>query len=103
MYSSFQNKTLTIDYGDGTVQSLKVNSGLFLDFFSKFILFKTINLLLICFKVMDQGYTIPTNLSTVKSLSGSSFLLLNTEFSNDTNLYGFELFAATTGSITLQV
>lgn len=43
------------------------------------------------------------NVPNVNSLSGSLFLLLNTEFRNDTNLYGFELYAAKNGSITLQV
>lgn len=52
---------------------------------------------------MYQGYTIPMTLSSVQSLSGNSFLLLNTEFRNDTNLYGFELYGALNGSITLQV
>lgn len=34
---------------------------------------------------------------------GSSFLLLNSDFRNDTLLYGFELNAALDGDITIKV
>jgi len=35
--------------------------------------------------------------------NNSSFLLLNNEFRNETNLFGFQLYAALNGTINIQV
>ena len=42
-------------------------------------------------------------MSSPVSNSNSSFLLLNTEFHNHTSLFGFVLYAAVAGSISIQV
>ena len=79
MLSTYQNRTLTINYGDNETQTLLLkNSQL-------------------------ANYVIPLSISTPQSIDSVKFLLLNTEFRNDSNLYGFELFAATSGNITIQV
>ena len=49
------------------------------------------------------SYTIPTTIATPVTNSNTSFLLLNTEFHNQTSLTGFVLYAATNGSINIQV
>ena len=55
------------------------------------------------FKGNNKNYDIPKNLTSIKTIQGQFFLLLNTEFRNDTSLSGFILYAATSGSITIQV
>ena len=55
------------------------------------------------FIAIAQSYSIPTTLSSPNTNSNSSFLLLNTEFNNQTNLFGFTLYAAVNGSINIMV
>ena len=50
-----------------------------------------------------QSYSIPTNLTSPKMNSNSSFLLVNSEFCNETNLFGFTLYAVVNGSINIEV
>ena len=57
------------------------------------------------YKVSLQTYSIPNSMSNsnTKTFNGSLFLLLNTEFQKEANLNGFQLYAAKSGSINLQV
>ncbi len=52
-----------------------------------------------------QTYSIPSSLtsSNTKTMNGTSFLLLNTEYQMSANLLGFEMYAAKAGSIIIQV
>lgn len=54
-------------------------------------------------KAPVSSYTVPYSSTNFTSNSNTSCLLLNTEFTSNTNLYGFDLYAVTSGSITLQV
>lgn len=46
---------------------------------------------------------VPRSLAAITTNKGTSFLVINNEFRNDTTLAGFELYAATGGTITIQV
>ena len=50
-------------------------------------------------------YSIPSSLtiSNTKTMNGTSFLLLNTEYQMSANILGFELYAAKAESINIQV
>lgn len=51
-----------------------------------------------------QKYSIPKSQpSSSGTNTNTDFLLLNTEFQNDTFLMGFEIFAASAGSIAIKV
>lgn len=54
-------------------------------------------------KAPVSSYTVPYSSTNFTSNSNASCLLLNNEFTSDTNLYGFDVYAVTSGSITLQV
>jgi len=54
-------------------------------------------------KAITQNFAIPTNLSSTVTNSNTTFLLLNNEFHNQTYLSGFQLYAATSGSINIMV
>ena len=48
-------------------------------------------------------YSVPKTVTSYIVNSGNLFLILNSDFSNDTYLNGFELNVALAGSITIQV
>lgn len=77
-YASFQNETAIVDYGDNITEEVKIRGSV-------------------------QSYAIPITLTSYVINDKSSFLLLTNEFRNDTSLSGFELNAALSGAITVQV
>ena len=54
-------------------------------------------------KATIVNYQIPSVVSSPVSNGNTSFLLLNSEFRNETNLFGFQLYSALNGSINIQV
>lgn len=61
------------------------------------------NIILKFSKALLSTYKIPTSISTVTTNPGSYYLLLNSEFHNDTYLSGFEFYAVSSGTINIQV
>jgi hypothetical protein len=52
---------------------------------------------------LTSQFNIPTNISAPTINLNTSFLLLNNEFVNQTNLFGFLLYGAVNGTINIQV
>lgn len=53
--------------------------------------------------VKPAKYQIPRSISVPEINSGSFFLSLNNEFRQNTSLFGFELYGAVNGIISIQV
>jgi hypothetical protein len=77
-YSSYQNETVYIDYGDNTNSTFKLNG-------------------------VNPSYNIPNSLTTFTYSNGSTFLSLNNQFMNQTILSGFQVNGAVSGTINIQV
>lgn len=77
-YSSYQNETVYIDYGDNTNTTIKLNG-------------------------VNPSYNIPNSLTTFTYSNGSTFLSLNNQFMNQTILSGFQVNGAVSGTINIQV
>jgi hypothetical protein len=101
LYSSFVSDTVSINYGDSQIQTTAINmSNIYL---KKCILFEFLNSDFFNFKVTFQAYSVPKFASTISSNLNSSFILLNTEIQNDTFLFGFDVYTALGGTITIEV
>ena len=99
LYSSIKNDTILVNFGDSSQASYKLNSGLY--FYNKN--FNLIRLLILLLSVVIPNYVIPRFIATPSINVNSSFLLLNNEIHNQTNLFGFTLYAAVNGSINIMV
>jgi hypothetical protein len=77
-YSSYQNETVYIDYGDNTNTTFKLIG-------------------------VNPIYNMPKSLTTFTYSNGSTFLSLNNQFMNQTILSGFQVNGAISGTINIQV
>ncbi len=101
-YSSLQSNRILVNYGDGVSKTYQINqSKNYVNKFTTHILH-----LNYVYEIGSlQTYKIPSSMasSNYQTMTGTKFLLLNTEYQFSANLYGFELFAANAGSIEIQV
>ena len=99
LYSAIKNDTILVNFGDSSQASYQLNSGLY--FYNKN--FNLIRLLILLLSVVIPNYVIPRFIATPSINMNSSFLILNNEIHNQTNLFGFTLYAAVNGSINIMV
>lgn len=99
LYTSLQQESILIDYGDSNQEFIVLNSS------NIFLIFDIIFKSYFSFLDFSSSYLIPENIvnSSIFTSSDTSFLILNNEFHNQSSLFGFEYFGAQAGLINLKV
>ena len=100
LYSSFGSDEIYIDYGDSENQLIPIS--LCKSDLKNYIYFNYFTLTFL-YLAPIKTYTFPSSQANISSNNNNLFILLNSEFLNDTTLFGFDLYAVKSGNITIQV
>jgi hypothetical protein len=100
LYSSFGSDEIYIDYGDSENHLIPIS--LCKSDLKNYIYFNYFTLISL-YLAPIKDFTFPSSQANISSNNNNWFILLNSEFLNDTTLFGFDLFAVKSGNITIQV